>query len=161
MEGKLDKRKAEFFVSLLLMFFSIFILVSDELVEGGVETDLGSMFLPRFVAVIIIIFSLSIGVNSLKEMKKEKEKEINSNNYISLKGYSGIFLYLLSVFAYWLIMPYMGFMISTILVMIFIAFLLGGKKWHKIIIIFSFIAISINYGTKEFLHVYLPAWNLF
>ena len=159
MEGKLDKRKAEFFVSLLLMFFSIFILVSDELVEGGVETDLGSMFLPRFVAVIIIIFSLSIGVNSLKEMKKEKE--INSNNYISLKGYSGIFLYLLSVFAYWLIMPYMGFMVSTILVMIFIAFLLGGKKWHKIIIIFSFIAISINYGTKEFLHVYLPAWNLF
>lgn len=155
----MDKRKAELITSLFLILISIFILVNDNLVQGGVETDLGSMFLPRFIAIVIILFSTAIGFKSFKEILKEKKA--SGDDLISLEGYSGIFLYLGAVFMYWLIMPYIGFMLSTVLVMAFVSFLLGGRNWLVIIIMSLVVSISIDYGSKEFLHVYLPAWNLF
>lgn len=151
----MDKRKAEIYISLFLIIISMVILVNDNLVEGGVESDLGSLFLPRVVAVILIALSLSMGMKAINEIKKEKR--VNAENLINKEGFSGVFIYLAIIFFYWLSMPYIGFLISTIITMLLVAKLLNAQQWLKVIAMTLIVAVSINYGAKEFLHVYLPA----
>lgn len=158
-EGTLDKRKAELAASILIIIISAFIILNDNLVEGGVETDLGSMFLPRFLACIMIFLSLFMGFGAIKKIIKERA--VSENETIDLNGFSGIFYYVSILVLYWLLMPYIGFMVSTFLVMLSVAFLLGAKSWVKIVIMSLVISVMINYGAKEFLYVYLPTWNLF
>lgn len=150
----MDKRKAELAASILIIFISAFIIFNDNLVEGGVETDLGSMFLPRSLAYLMIFLALSMGYKSLKKIVDESET-------IDIRGFSGVFYYIGILFFYWLTMPYIGFMVSTFLVMISVAFLLGAKSWVRVIVMSIFLSAIIQYGAKDFLYVYLPTWNLF
>lgn len=155
----MDKRKAEIFISLFLIIISLFILINDNLVEGGVESDLGSLFLPRIVAVILIALSISMGMSSIKSIIKDKK--ISTDDFINKDGFSGVFLYFGIIFFYWLSMPYIGFLVSTIITMLLVAKLLKAKQWTKVILMTLVVAVAINYGAKEFLHVYLPTGEWF
>ncbi|AQS52230.1 hypothetical protein PAEH1_13085 [Paenalcaligenes hominis] len=155
----MDKRKAELAASILIIFISAFIILNDNLVEGGVETDLGSMFLPRSLACLMILLALSMGCKSLKEIVKSKVVDVDE--VIDINGFTGVFYYIGILFFYWLTMPYLGFMVSTFLVMISVAFLLGAKNWVRVMGMSIFLSAIIQYGAKEFLYVYLPTWNLF
>lgn len=155
----MDKRKAELAASILIIFISAFIILNDNLVEGGVETDLGSMFLPRSLACLMILLALSMGYKSLKEIVKSKVVDVDE--VIDINGFTGVFYYIGILFFYWLTMPYLGFMVSTFLVMISVAFLLGAKNWVRVMGMSIFLSAIIQYGAKEFLYVYLPTWNLF
>jgi len=155
----LDKRKAELAASILIIFISAFIILNDNLVEGGVETDLGSMFLPRSLAYLMILLALSMGYKSLKKIVKQNA--VDANEIIDINGFSGVFYYVGILFFYWLTMPYLGFMVSTFLVMVSVAFLLGARNWVRVIVMSIFLSSIIQYGAKEFLYVYLPTWNLF
>ena len=155
----MDKRKAELAASVLIIFISAFIIFNDNLVEGGVETDLGSMFLPRSLAYLMIFLALSMGYKSLKKIVKQKI--VDESETIDIRGFSGVFYYIGILFFYWLTMPYIGFMVSTFLVMISVAFLLGAKSWVRVIVMSIFLSAIIQYGAKDFLYVYLPTWDLF
>ena len=155
----MDKRKAELAASILIIFISAFIILNDNLVEGGVETDLGSMFLPRSLAYLMILLALSMGYKSLKKIVKQNA--VDANEIIDINGFSGVFYYVSILFFYWLTMPYLGFMVSTFLVMVSVAFLLGARNWVRVIVMSIFLSSIIQYGAKEFLYVYLPTWNLF
>lgn len=155
----MDKRKAELAASILIIFISAFIILNDNLVEGGVETDLGSMFLPRSLAYLMILLALSMGYKSLKKIVQQKA--VDANEIIDINGFSGVFYYVGILFFYWLMMPYLGFMVSTFLVMVSVAFLLGARNWVRVIVMSIFLSSIIQYGAKEFLYVYLPTWNLF
>ena len=66
----MDRRKIDVAMTSFLIVMSLIILISDDLVQGGVETDLGSMFLPRIVAIAIIdsrSVSLQVGVGHTAE----------------------------------------------------------------------------------------------
>ena len=154
----MDRRKIDVVISTLLIIVSLLILTSNNLVEGGAETDLGSMFLPRIVAVFIIVFSATIGVQSL--IKLIKNKEMNNSENIATKGFSGIYIYISIFIAYWLAVPHVGFIIATPFVMFSIAMLLGGRNWLPIIAMSMIMPILIFYGSNQFLRVFLPTWTL-
>ncbi len=158
----MDKRKAEMFLSSILIVLSVFILTSNNLVEGGVETDLGSLFLPRSVALIMIALSIMMGWPAVKSFMKKHP--INKDELIATEGFSGVLLYMIAMVGYWLAMPYVGFMFSTVAVMVFVAYVFGCSSlqdWFKVVLMALVIAIGIDYGTKHFLRVYLPSFELF
>lgn len=84
----MNRRKLDVAFSSILIIVSLIILTSDGLVEGGMETDLGSMFLPRIVAGFILIFSATIGIQSL--IRIFKGVALNGLERVDTEGFLGI-----------------------------------------------------------------------
>ncbi|MCV6613255.1 MAG: tripartite tricarboxylate transporter TctB family protein [Amphritea sp.] len=154
----MDRRKIDVVLSTLLIIAAVIILTNDNLAEGGAESDLGIMFLPRVVAGFIIIFAATIGIQSLNKLLKAAAPD--SNEIIITNGFSGIFIYIGIFVAYWLAVPHLGFLVTTPFIMLAVAILLGGRNWIPIIIVSVITPVLIYYGSREFLRVYLPTWTL-
>lgn len=154
----MDRRKIDVVLSTFLIIISVIILTNDNLAEGGAESDLGIMFLPRVVAGFMIIFAATIAIQSFSKLSKGAELE--GPELIITNGYSGIFIYIGIFVAYWLAVPHLGFMVTTPFVMLGVAVLLGGRNWIPLIAMSVITPVLIFYGSKEFLRVYLPTWTL-
>ena len=153
----MDRRKVDIVLTTFLMIISVIILTNNTFVEGGSESDLDSMFLPRVVASLIIIFSITIVFQSFKALSKGIQ--IKESELINTEGVSGILIYIAIFITYWFVVPYVGFILATPFIMIAVAVLLGGRNWIPIIAMSVITPLIIDYGSKEFLRVYLPTWN--
>lgn len=154
----MDRRKIDIALSAILILVSIIILTSDKLVEGGAEAELSSMFLPRLVAVFIIILALTIATQSF--MQLSKSVPMTKEERIDVNGLSGVFIYTAIFVAYWLLVPHVGFVVATPFVMIAIATLLGGRRWVPMVLVSVITPLLIDYGTSHFLRIFLPSWSL-
>ena len=154
----MDRRKIDVVLSTLLIIAAVIILTNDNLAEGGAQSDLGILFLPRVVAGFMILFAGTIAVQSFLKLAQGAEQE--DLEKITTDGFSGIFIYVGIFVAYWLAVPHLGFLVTTPLVMISVAILLGGRNWLPMIALSVIIPILIDYGSREFLRVYLPTWSL-
>jgi len=154
----MDRRKIDIIVTSILIVASVIILTNDGLSEGGVETDLGSLFLPRIVASLIIVFSVTIGIQSFLKLRRKAKLEAVED--ITTKGFLGIYIYIGIFFAYWFLVPHVGFLLTTPFVMFSIAVLLGGREWIKIGAMSVIVPVIVFYGSVHFLRVYLPTWSL-
>lgn len=154
----MDRRKIDVVLSTLLIIAAVIILTNDNLAEGGAQSDLGILFLPRVVAGFMILFAGTIAIQSFLKLAQGAEQE--DLEKITTDGFSGIFIYVGIFVAYWLAVPHLGFLVTTPLVMISVAILLGGRNWLPMIALSVIIPILIDYGSREFLRVYLPTWSL-
>lgn len=152
----MDRRRLDVIMAAVFVVASIFILSSDSLVQGGVSSSLDSMVLPRVVAVLIIAFSLAIGIPSLlKILRNERKREAER---VEISGFAGVAIYVGIFFVYWYLVPYVGFLVATPFVMFCIALLLGGRNWMPMIAMSILVPAIVFYGSSHFLRVYLPTW---
>ncbi|SDP05233.1 tripartite tricarboxylate transporter TctB family protein [Desulforhopalus singaporensis] len=154
----MNRRKIDVILSAALITVSLIILTNDKLVEGGMETELGSMFVPRLIAVFILIFSGTIGIQSLVKLKKREKLTIHE--HINTTGFGGVGIYFSIFILYWLASPHLGFLVATPFVILAIAYLLGGRNWILIGIMSVIVPILIYYGCSQYLRVFLPTWSL-
>lgn len=122
-----------------------------------IETDiLGPGFLPKLYSILLVIFGLILIINAIVKRKREAN-EVKSTNYSYLYGLASMLI----VFVYILVLPYIGFYISTILVMLALLYFL---KIRNYIILFS-----VSLGTviflftifEKLLKVPIPSGSLF
>jgi hypothetical protein len=154
----MDRRKVDVIFFTILIILSLIIITNDSFVEGGAESELGAMFLPRVVAGLILIFSVIIGGQSLYSLLKSNVQ--NQNERLSVNGFSGVVIYIGIFISYWFLSPLVGFLIITPFVMFSIALLLGGRNWIPIILMSLITPALVYYGANHFLRVFLPTWNL-
>ncbi|RVU29458.1 MULTISPECIES: tripartite tricarboxylate transporter TctB family protein [Neptunomonas] len=154
----MDRRKIDVGLSTFLIIIAVIILTNDNLAEGGAESDLGIMFLPRAVAGLMILFAGTIAIQAFQKLAQGKPQE--ENEIISTDGFGGIAIYIGIFVLYWLAVPYIGFMVTTPFIMLAVAYLLGGRNWLPITVVSVVVPILIYYGSREFLRVYLPTWSL-
>lgn len=156
--GEMDRKKLDIVLSTIFIIASIIILTNDNLVEGGAESELGSMFLPRVVAVLIIIFSAAVGLGAVQRLCARED--MDEHEWIDTTGMGGIVLYVGIFVAYWLLVPLVGFLIATPFVMFAIAVLLGGRSWLAISLMSVLTPMAVYYASLDFLRVFLPVWSL-
>ncbi|MEH6446229.1 MAG: tripartite tricarboxylate transporter TctB family protein [Oceanospirillaceae bacterium] len=154
----MDRRKADIVVMTILIIASIIILTNDNLTQGGAETDLGSLFLPRIVACFIIGFALFIAGSSVAKLLQKEPMATNEG--ISLSGFWGVNLYVAIFIGYWFLVPLVGFLLVTPFVMMAVAVLLGGRRWIAMTTVSIVVPAMVFYGSIHFLRVYLPTWSL-
>jgi len=152
-----DRRKIDCVISSMLIVVAITILTSNNLVEGGVESSLGSMTLPRIVAAMMLIMTLIIGGQALWSILKSAKSD---EDVVETKGLLNVSLYIASFAIYWWLMPIFGFLICTPVMMLAIAALLACENWRAMIMLSVIVPFIIFYGSRHFLHVYLPTFNL-
>lgn len=155
----MNRRKIDVALSATLIVVSIIILTNDNLVEGGMETDLGSMFLPRIVAVFIAIFSANIGIKSL--IKLQKNHPLGELETINTKGFLGVGMYIAIFILYWFLTPILGFILTSSLAMLAVATLLGGRNWPVMLSVSVITPLLVFYGCENYLRVLLPPGTLF
>ncbi len=154
----MNRRKIDVGLSAILITVSMIILTNDHLTKGGMETELGSMFVPRLIAVCIILFSGILGVQALVKLGRRKELELTE--VIETNGFAGVGIYFLIFILYWLAVPHIGFLVATPFTVFAVAYLLGGRSWLPMIGISIITPIFIYYGCSQYLRVFLPTWSL-
>lgn len=154
----MNRRKIDIVLSAILMTVSLIILTKDDLVEGGMETELGSMFVPRIAAFFILIFSSTIGIQALLKLKKREK--LAPAEHIDTMGFGGVAIYFIIFILYWLAVPHVGFIVATPFTICAVAYLLGGRNWLPIGVISIVTPILIYYGCSKYLRVFLPTWSL-
>ncbi len=155
----MNRRKIDVAFSAFLILVSLTILVNDNLVEGGVETELGSMFLPRLVAICMLIFSATIGIEAITKLSRKTELALEEK--IDTTGFLGIGIYLAIFVFYWFVVPYVGFLVATPFTIFSVALLLGGRSWVTMVLLSVITPFIIDYGCSNFLRVILPTGSLF
>lgn len=167
----MQKHKTDLLLATLLWVASLYILLFDDFIEGGLETDLGSLFLPRAAALVVAVLALFIGGPAIKALRAERGQ---SDHVADQQGQPQTeekegsllwpMLYIVALIAYWFALPILGFVLSTILVVFFVAYIFNcstAADWLKVLIISLVIAFGLDYVTKKFLKVYLPTSTLF
>ncbi|WP_341667002.1 tripartite tricarboxylate transporter TctB family protein [Alcaligenes sp. SDU_A2] len=140
-----------------IILISILILSNDSLVSGGVQTELGSLFLPRIIAVLMIALALGIGLPALLGILRHTHATDSDGR---AHDAIGVCLYLAILLAYWAGIPWVGFMVATPLAMLAIGWLLGARKFLPLLAISVITPFVIDYGSRTFLRVFLPGWSL-
>lgn len=153
----MDRRKIDCVVSSILVVVAIIILTNNNLVEGGVESSLGSMTLPRIVASFMLVISSVIGCQAFWNLLKGSASE---DDTVNTKGFFSIALYIAIFVCYWWLLPSFGFLICTPLMMLAIAALLACDNWKIMAAVSVAVPLIIFYGSRHFLYVYLPTLNI-
>lgn len=154
----MNRRYFDIVIGSVLITLSIIILTLDGLAEGGAETDLGTMFMPRVVAGFILIFSAMIAIPSLHQIMRSTP--LTAQEKINTNGLGGVLIYIAIFVAYWWFLPLVGFIFATPIAMFTIAVLLGGRSWLAMSLVSVILPVVIFYGAREIIRVYLPEWSL-
>ena len=154
----MNRRYIDVVLCSALIIGAILILTLDGLAQGGVETLLGSMLMPRIVAGLILIFAAMIGVSSLRQILADTP--LAPQEWVDTNGLGGVLIYLAIFVAYWWFMPMVGFVVATSIAMFAIATLLGGRSWLAMACVSIILPLVTFYGCRELIRVYLPEWSL-
>lgn len=154
----MSRHKIDVWLSAILITVSIIILTNDNLTKGGMETELGSMFLPRVIAVFLILFSGTLGAQAL--VKLRRREPLSYTEYIDTTGFRGVGIYFSIFILYWLAVPHIGFLATTPFIVLAVGYLLGGRSWIPMIVVSIAISLFIYYGCSQYLRVFLPTWSL-
>lgn len=153
----MTRRHLDVILCSVLIVAGVLILTLDGLAQGGVETQLGSMLMPRVVASLIILFSLMIGLPSLRGILQDRP--LLPTELIEAEGLDGVVIYIAIFTAYWWALPILGFLVATPAVILAVAVLLGGRSWMPILAMSLITPTIIFYGCRELIRVYLPEWS--
>lgn len=126
---------ADIISGVIVIMISLFFGINTMKFNASTSTDLGAQFMPRVYVGLLIFLSLLMIIKSIKDKNKEKSSYSKS---------TFIVMALLSI--YILVMPYLGFYIST---PIFIFILLRYLKIENRIIY-----LGIPIGMTAFIYVF-------
>ena len=159
----MERNKIDIIIGIVLCVFSLsFYMFAYEMIDGGMESELGSMFMPRLLFFSIFLLSILMIVNAFKNINKHNKQAVsNKREYLNTQGYSNIFKYSAVVFVYWLLMPIFGFMITTPLMMFSVMYLLLARNWLTMACVSIALSIALNYICYYGLRVLLPSGVFF
>ena len=113
-----------------------------------ISWSLSPYLFPFVISIFVIVLAVTLFAGALKSDKKVKEK--------SKILWKPVLSFLAAVSAYYIIMPFLGFIIANILLLGGLFVLLGQKSWWKILFLSVTVTFSIYWLFHSFLHVMLP-----
>lgn len=125
---------------------------------------------PYLITLLIIIISLILIISEhieirKEEIRKEEIRKENGNTADSQSGertnYGRVFLAFVAI-ALWIVaLPYLGFIFTTILLVVSMMLIIGDCRWWQIALLSVILSVPINYLLAKVLRVYLPGGSIF
>lgn len=142
--------------SILMMLFGIsLILLIPYQVSGVKVSAMGPRFIPYLVAIIITILSFLTLIDGLVEKKDPVENDETEKEGTKV-SYSRVILTFISLALWIILVPLLGFIITTILLIAAVIAIVGEFKVYQIIIIPIIVSLAVYYIFNELLNVILP-----
>lgn len=121
--------------------------------DFNVEWKLSPYLFPLIISIFLFILSISILASSLKENEKRKEKEKGDIKSLLIFG--------LICVLYLLVLNFLGFVLSSILLLISLMILLGERRWWFIALVSIISTVVIYLLFAKYLSVMLPKGRVF
>lgn len=155
-------RKSEQFLAIGLLVFCVltyFVLIPT--IPLGIDTGAEMGFFsprvfPKFIIIIIAVLSIILGIGTFKDRTEDRS---GSRDNIFAFGNAGV---VLSVgFVYIFLLEWIGYTISTPLVLALLIWFFGGKNWIKIILVTISTTIILSVFFGKILKVMVPTGRFF
>lgn len=117
--------------------------------KTNIDLQLSPYLFPSIIACGIIINALVIILKGFDVKETENKKEKNTD-------WKTILIYIGIVIAYYIVMPFIGFVIANIILLASLLFLLNVRVWWKIALISVLTTAAIYFLFKVALNVQLP-----
>lgn len=121
--------------------------------DFNVEWKLSPYLFPLIISIFLFILSISILASSLKENEKRKQKEKGDIKSLLIFG--------LICVLYLLVLNFLGFVLSSILLLISLMILLGERRWWFIALVSIISTVVIYLLFAKYLSVMLPKGRVF
>ncbi len=151
------KRKfsSTFWEGVILFLVSVFGVVMSFVShkDFNVEWKLSPYLFPLIISFFLLILSLSIISQGLKN---ESEKEEKSK--VDIKS---LLIFGLVCTVYLLVFNFLGFVLSTIILLVLLMMLLGERRWWFILLVSVISSVFIYLLFAKYLSVMLPKGKIF
>lgn len=156
----LIRRTVSSFVTLIVGVL-VFLSIPGQIALFGSE-GLGSVnarTVPYLITSLIIILSLMMILSEAIAMRNDPDAARQERPKPT--SYGRVFLACAAIAGWIVLLPYLGFNISTILLVAGIMLIIGNCQWWQIIVLSLLLSLPINYLLATVLRVYLPSGSLF
>ena len=121
--------------------------------DFNVEWKLSPYLFPLIISFFLLILSISIIMQGLKDESEKKEK-----SKIDIKS---LLIFGLVCILYLLIFNFLGFVLSTIILLVLLMMLLGERRWWFILLVSVISSLIIYLLFAKYLSVMLPKGKIF
>lgn len=146
-------------MTILILIFGIMLLFITPLQIRKIPSASGSISpraFPYFCAVLIILCSLGSLIAAIINLIKKKDAGKIETDPESQRKYFNAFLIFLSILAWYIVMPIVGFIISTAILIVIAMLLLGNRNKLALIIVPLAFSFCVYVIFKTLLNVALP-----
>lgn len=121
--------------------------------DFNVEWKLSPYLFPLIISFFLLILSISIIMQGLKDESEKKEK-----SKIDIKS---LLIFGLVCILYLLVFNFLGFVLSTIILLVLLMMLLGERRWWLILLVSVISSLVIYLLFAKYLSVMLPKGKIF
>ena len=121
--------------------------------DFNVEWKLSPYLFPLIISFFLLILSISIIMQGLKDESEKKEK-----SKIDIKS---LLIFGLICIIYLLVFNFLGFVLSTIILLVLLMMLLGERRWWFILLVSVISSLVIYLLFAKYLSVMLPKGKIF
>ena len=121
--------------------------------DFNVEWKLSPYLFPLIISFFLLILSISIIMQGLKDESEKKEK-----GKIDMKS---LLIFGLVCILYLLVFNFLGFVLSTIILLVLLMMLLGERRWWFILLVSVISSLIIYLLFAKYLSVMLPKGKIF
>ena len=121
--------------------------------DFNVEWKLSPYLFPLIISFFLLILSISIITQGLKDESEKKEK-----SKIDIKS---LLIFGLVCILYLLVFNFLGFVLSTIILLVLLMMLLGERRWWFILLVSVISSLVIYLLFAKYLSVMLPKGKIF
>lgn len=121
--------------------------------DFNVEWKLSPYLFPLIISFFLLILSISIIMQGLKDESEKKEK-----SKIDIKS---LLIFGLICILYLLVFNFLGFVLSTIILLVLLMMFLGERRWWFILLVSVISSLVIYLLFAKYLSVMLPKGKIF
>ena len=158
------QKYSDVFSGVILLMAAVGMFVTTYSFEALTVSKVGPDFMPRIIALLIAVTSIAMIVSAFNKMRREKienaqilDEEIDSSGE---KSYTSVLVSVLLMVGYFVLMPYIGFLIMTTIYLFLQMLLLSDKSNKKIVLFFAISIVSslVTYFIfRSIFYVMLPS----
>ncbi len=149
------------FINVALLAVATYLMLNmGQWIFVAIPTTVDPSLLPRIVSCIItacatfLVCSSIISFIRKKSVSAAEEQDTSENLYYVLLYIVVLLLYVVSVY-------YIGFLISTPIVMLVVSFMLGIRRWFVGLVCYVIFTMLLYYACVHLMQVILPSGVLF
>ncbi len=145
--------KSNIVASLLFIALSIWLFITSYFFPKAPSSMFGPGLFPMILASGLMIMSIILLVQTLLEKKNSNHSGIDIKSPEIRRSFTSLIATIIYVIA----MNYLGFIVSTVIFLLFLMYLLKNREYIKMIIVSIVVSIAIQIIFKTVLHITLPS----
>lgn len=140
----------------LILFGCLILIITSYQVEITKSSGYSPRALPYFAGITIIILSLFTLISTVLKEKKTNRSVESQQQEIEKKNYFRVAVVFIFLVLWTVLLEYLGFLITTFLLVISVMYMMGVKKISSLVITSGLFSIVIYIVFKMLLKISLP-----